>query len=273
MMETFDASQCNASAAGSEKFPGELIKNVSPFRLIQDYASDDSSEDDVKPCLEDVSPVPASPPTIAGGTNFDGDLNFSVQSAIRSKGLSSAHMAFGTSSESLVPCSLGMPSNALDLSPKSQRSYAEPYITSIAAVKTEQLVEHNDENQESIENADYTEGPEPNNPLDGIQDVAPESVKALQQKENVKYAALPKVDEFGRLVREGASDSDSDERYTGRRGKRGRSGSRSRSPHDRRRRRRRSPLRRKEKRSRSRRYNLFKWSRIKILKWYAVLVS
>lgn len=247
-------SQCNASVISSEKIPGELIKSVSPFRLIQDYASDDSSEDDVKPCLEDASPVPASPSTTAGGSNLLGDLRYNVQAAITSEDLSSAHTAFGTSSESVVPCFLGMASDTLDLPPESWRSYTEANITSIAAVKTEELVE---KNQESIENAVYPEAPEPNDPLDGIRDVAPESVKCLLQEEDVNYtSALPKVDEFGRLVREGASDSDSDERYPRRHNKRGRSGSRSRSPRDRRRRRR-SPLRRKEKRSWSRRYNLF----------------
>ncbi|XP_057804989.1 uncharacterized protein LOC131020285 [Salvia miltiorrhiza] len=67
----------------------------------------------------------------------------------------------------------------------------------------------------------------------------------------------PKVDEFGRLIREDVSDSDTSDsprhvrRHARRTRKRSRSQSRSRSPHDRRRRRR-SPWRRNERRGRSR---------------------
>lgn len=89
------------------------------------------------------------------------------------------------------------------------------------------------------------------------------------KKEDQKDASSPlKVDEFGRLVREGNKDSDSassEPRYTRRHNKRGISRSRSRSPHDRRRRRTRrerrspsrswSPKRRRRSRSRSPAYN------------------
>lgn len=72
-------------------------------------------------------------------------------------------------------------------------------------------------------------------------------------REDVKNSSgFLKIDEFGRLAREGSSDSDSGDspRYTRRRGKRETSWSRSRSPYDRRRW---SPRRRKDKRGRSRR--------------------
>lgn len=62
------------------------------------------------------------------------------------------------------------------------------------------------------------------------------------------------VDEFGRMMKKGGGESDSDD-YNRRRSKRGRrSWSRSRSPYERRRR---SPRRRRENRSRSRRYLSF----------------
>ncbi|CAL5381418.1 unnamed protein product [Camellia sinensis] len=232
-----DLSQSNASAAavgfGSEKFPSELIKGASPFRLLQDYASDDSSEDDVKPCLEEVGPVTASISTTAGATSLNGEILSNLQMDQGLMSVSSSEMAFGTFSKS------------------SQRTAREADVTSIATVKTEELVENNSRNQESIDNAVSPEVLQLKDTVDGVLDAAPDSGKSHSQKEDFKYAStLPKVDEFGRLVREGASDSDSeDPHYTRRRGKRGRSWSRSQSPHDRRRR---SPRRGKEKRSRSR---------------------
>ncbi|KAH6799126.1 hypothetical protein C2S51_035610 [Perilla frutescens var. frutescens] len=80
--------------------------------------------------------------------------------------------------------------------------------------------------------------------------------EANAHKPDMKSDKL-KVDEFGRLVREDVSDSDTSDsppygrRHVRRARKRSRSQSRSRSPHDRRRRRR-SPWRRKERRGRSR---------------------
>lgn len=66
------------------------------------------------------------------------------------------------------------------------------------------------------------------------------------------FSSTSKVDKFGRLIKEGASDSESDgsPHYSRRQGKRGRNRSRSQSPHDTRRRR--SPWRGREKRGRSR---------------------
>ncbi|KAI8019731.1 Zinc finger CCCH domain-containing protein 55 [Camellia lanceoleosa] len=251
-----DLSQSNASAAavgfGSEKFPSELIKGASPFRLLQDYASDDSSEDDVKPCLEEVGPVTASISTTAGATSLNGEILSNLQMDQGLMSVSSSEMAFGTFSESVVACSVSMSPNALKFSTESQRTAREADVTSIATVKTEELVENNSRNQESIDNAVSPEVLQLKDTVDGVLDAAPDSGKSHSQKEDFKYAStLPKVDEFGRLVREGASDSDSeDPHYTRRRGKRGRSWSQSQSPHDRRRRR--SPRRGKEKRSRSR---------------------
>ncbi|XP_028116671.1 uncharacterized protein LOC114314387 isoform X1 [Camellia sinensis] len=262
-----DLTQSNVSeAAGgvrSEKFPGELVKGASPFRLLQDYASDDSSEDDEKPCLEDVSPVTVSPLTTAGATSLHGDIGSNLRTDPASKDLSSSEMAFGILSESVVACPSSMPLNAWDFPPESLRNARKTTITSIATVKTEEMVGNNSENKVSIKNA-ASEALQQKDAFDGVDAAAAsaaESVKSQSRKEDVKNTStLPKVDEFGRLVREGASDSDSDEsRYTGRRGKRGRSWSRSRSPHDRRRK---SPRRRRvKKRSRSRSWSPKKRSR------------
>ncbi|XP_057465596.1 uncharacterized protein LOC130755236 isoform X1 [Actinidia eriantha] len=250
-----ESSQSNASAAAactdSKKFPGELIKGASPFRLLQDYASDDSSEDDDKPCLEDVSPIRASPSPTAGGTSLNRDTGNSLQTDPGLKSLSSPDVAVGSFSETVVTCSLRVPSNALEIFPESQRNSWDANITSIATGENEELIENNNKNQVSTEYAVPPKELQQKVALDGLHNAAPESGKSQCQKEDLKYTStLRKVDEFGRLVREGASDSDSDDlQYTGRRRKRGRTWSRSPSPEDRRRR---SPRRRKDKRSRSR---------------------
>lgn len=74
---------------------------------------------------------------------------------------------------------------------------------------------------------------------------------SLQKADTKSSATKLNVDEFGRLVREGDSDSDISDspRYTRRHSRRGRNRSRSHSPNDRRRR---SPRRRIERRDRSR---------------------
>lgn len=86
----------------------------------------------------------------------------------------------------------------------------------------------------------------------------PQDTDKLQKENDAEKGRLGsspiKIDEFGRLVREGGSDSDSDDLHYRRRHKsrRSRNSSESRSPVDRRRGRR-SPRRRRERRSRSRR--------------------
>ncbi|XP_059642278.1 uncharacterized protein LOC132284211 [Cornus florida] len=246
-----DLGQSNASASAadirSDKFPGELIEGTSPFRLLQDYASDESAENNDEPRLQDVSPVTASPSTTDVGTSLDGDMVSNFQTDIGSKNLSTSEVGFGTFSESVVACSLSMPSKALEFSLESRRTSKESDITSIAIGRTEG--HDNYRNQESVHNAASQEAFQGKDAL-GCVDAAAKSGK--YRKEDVKHTPTPlKVDEFGRLVREGVSDSDSDDsHYKGRRVKRGKSRSRSRSPHDARRRR--SSWRRKEKRSQSR---------------------
>ncbi|KAK9108629.1 hypothetical protein Syun_024640 [Stephania yunnanensis] len=83
----------------------------------------------------------------------------------------------------------------------------------------------------------------------------PQLANLGETKDNIvkQGAESVKVDKFGRLLREGASDSDSDgSRYVARDARRGRSRGPSQSPVDRRGRKSRSPRRRKEKRNRSR---------------------
>ncbi|GFZ16996.1 hypothetical protein Acr_26g0002660 [Actinidia rufa] len=188
-----------AAGIGSGIFPGGIIKSASPFRLLQDYASDGSLEDDDKHCLEDASPLKSPPSNAASATGLHGDIGSDSQTDTVLRTLASSEMGIGMLSESIVACSQSMPLNK--------------------------------------------------DVLDDVHDFASGSGKSQSQKKDVKYTiTLPKVNEYGRLVREGSSNSDTDElHYTGRRDKR-QSWNRSQLPCDRRR----SPRRRKEKQSRSR---------------------
>ncbi|KAF8399611.1 hypothetical protein HHK36_015480 [Tetracentron sinense] len=253
LLEDLSPFRASSAAAGisSAEVPGSLIKVGSPFRLIQDYASDDSVEDDDGPCLKDISPARVPPSITADGSHEDMGTDLDVN--LRSKSVSvGTEMGFESLAGSAVVCSTSMPIMMPDVSPESLSAVQGTGIVSYTIGKTDELDNSNHRNQTSNDQAAFHEAFQQKDALQADKlDIYPQNGKF--QKEGAKKASTPlKVDEFGRLVREGASDSDSDElHYTGRRGKRGRSWSRSRSPQDRRKRSR-SPWRRKEKRSRSR---------------------
>ncbi|KAK9080397.1 hypothetical protein SSX86_000155 [Deinandra increscens subsp. villosa] len=120
---------------------------------------------------------------------------------------------------------------------------------------TSKVSEHSIETEKLENRTDGHSSIKGNNRLEGDGTTGPKSGEAQKEDNNVKL----EVDEFGRVVKKGGSDSDSDGYSTRRRVKRGRSRSRSRSSNKRsrsrspyERRRRRSPLRRREKRSPSR---------------------
>lgn len=247
-----DLGQSDSSAVtavnSSVMVPSELIKGTSPFRLLQDYASDDSSENEDKPCLEDVHPATVSTPVKVAAAELDEEMGSDFEMDLGSKGLSESEKEFRPFSESAVTFSPNVSSKPLESSIELDRLVKETDPPSIAATgKAEQLVENSDANQESVDRGVSHNALQQKNELDGgISNVPLESGKS--QKEGAKSTSTQlKVDEFGRLVREGDSDSD-DLRYDKRRGKRDRSWSRSPSPHDRTR----NSRRRREKRSRSR---------------------
>ncbi|KAK2989338.1 hypothetical protein RJ640_015049 [Escallonia rubra] len=231
----------------SEKAPSQLIKGASPFRLLQDYASDDSSENDDKPCLEDVIPARATALPLVK-TDVDGHAGSDFRTDLGSKDPSDSEHGLGPIPKSAVKCTLGLPSESLHSSIGLQSSVRKTDSISIP-IGLGELVEDNHGNQSHDSDTSHKAFEVENASEGGI--VPAPSERGRSQKEDLKYKSnRSKVDEFGRLVRENASDSDSDDnRYTRRHGKRGRSWSRSRSPVVRRRR---SPWRRKEKRSRSR---------------------
>jgi len=135
---------------------------------------------------------------------------------------------------------------------KPSNSVAKDDPESFGALKFEDSIDHSNGNRLSLKSDTAPEGLRSENVLD-VNDN--DSFDMLREDAKDK-SPTRKVDEFGRLVREGVSDSDSDasRRYKRRHGKRGRSRSRIRSPYDRRRRK--SPRKRKDRRDRSRRYSL-----------------
>ncbi|CAN4099406.1 unnamed protein product [Withania somnifera] len=196
-----------------ESVHSQLMEATSPFRLIQGYASGDSSDSASENCLGSLGRLTVPPSNVVVTITAKTDTGKSPVSSVR-------------------------PSNAV----------AKDVKESYDALNFEDPVDHNDGNRLSLKS-----------------DIAPEELQSenvLGVNDNVSFNLLKeeakdksptrKVDEFGRLVREGFSNSDSDDsrRYMRRHGKRGRSRSRSHSPYDRRRRK--SPRKREDKRDRSR---------------------
>ncbi|KAL8244152.1 hypothetical protein R6Q59_010410 [Mikania micrantha] len=119
--------------------------------------------------------------------------------------------------------------------------------------KTSKVSEPSTETEKLENKTDGGASTKQNNHIEDDDTTGPKKAGVQKGDNNVKF----KVDEFGRVVKKGGSDSDSDDYSTRRHIKRGRSRSRSRSPYKRRRSRspygrRRSPQRRREKRSPSR---------------------
>lgn len=201
-----------SEANNSDRFSNQVTKVGSPFSLLKEYASDNSSENDDEAFVEDVN-VKIVPPSVTA-------VSKSTHKDIESPCM--------TNEESRRPS-------------ESKKPYKEKDASDGAGV-----------------------------------DVASRRGESQEGKKD-KFESVPsKVDEFGRLVRDGSSDSNSDDsHYSKRHNRRGRSRSRSRSrihsrsrnrnrnrSRSRNRYRSRSPLnskrrssrRRREKRSRSRRY-------------------
>nr|GMC74157.1 bromodomain-containing protein 4-like [Ipomoea batatas] len=193
---------------GSEKFPAQPTEGLSPFSLIQGYASDDSLENN----------------------NNDDD-------GIR---VENASLAIGSGSAEVRTIPIEDAGRSPECSPVSLRAVSETDRTSNVAEKSTD-VSSDTANEERIQKNALRD--DNTNTAFDISNLPREDVK--------NTSGFLKIDEFGRLAREGSSDSDSGDspRYTRRRGKREKSWSRSPSPYDRRRW---SPRRRKDKRGRSR---------------------
>ncbi|KAI3673342.1 hypothetical protein L6452_39459 [Arctium lappa] len=235
----------NAAEVKSSEVPGEIIRGTSPFRLIQGYASDDSSENDSEPHLENISPGAVSLQIKEGTTGLD-----ALQTATESKDSSELDKGLGSLSVPVVEGSL----NTSKFPEPSTRTEDLEEKTGSYLVREQVEQDGNGRySQTFVDGGASIMDFKQNNRLEDDDTAGSKNGGALKEDRNAKL----EVDEFGRMVKAGASDSDSDD-YTRRRGKRGRSRSRSRSPIGRRRR---SPWRRRENRSRSRSWSPKKRSR------------
>ncbi|KAI3874744.1 hypothetical protein MKX03_021266 [Papaver bracteatum] len=243
------------ACVSGEEASGALIKSQSPlFKRFQEYASDDSAEDNDGIPYENASPVMVSPSITASKTSSHEDEMTILYADVGCENISAKEEVFMQSAESDSRQPIDDP---LSRKPNISRESLEVIEASDMA---------NDSLDTTVKLQDNYSGDKTSYSLmfkDDIQgDVGDGGHSdSLRKRSTGKRLTLKKVDEYGRLVRQDASESDSDgARYTRRRAKRGRSRSksrsrsrsRSRSPHGRRRRKSRSPRRRKDKRSRSR---------------------
>ncbi|KAL2935424.1 Zinc finger CCCH domain-containing protein 55 [Bienertia sinuspersici] len=214
----------------------------SPFRLIQNYASEDSSDDAGEPCHEHVKAMAVSSIGKTGASSSHDDVehgNMNVKSSITSE------TGFA---QSTTDCLEGLAEKEIDDLQLIQGGQQD-LPTEASPAK----YEYDDRdgaaegsNQNSVLYGKYASG---SSAVDSVS-----TCKDVDNDDKRNSPAGVKVDEFGRLVKDGASESESDDaHHLRRRGRRDRSRSRSRSPSDKRKRRspRRSP-RRRERRSRSR---------------------
>ncbi|KAL3529662.1 hypothetical protein ACH5RR_008984 [Cinchona calisaya] len=235
-----DLSQPNTSADLAEimleKLPSQLVKEgASPFRLLQDYASDGSSENEA--CLVHAVPSTAVQSVKLDAVPIDSDARFDLGTDLGTK-------SDLESDKGLVQLPQSLKSQVFSVKPETVVEADIPSTTR----KSDNFVDNIYGNQESLKYSTSQREPRLKVLLgdDGVD-------ANDKMKENTKImSSTSMVDRYGRLIREGASDSESggSPRYNRRQGKRGRSRSRSRSPHDTRRRR--SPRKRKERRGRSR---------------------
>ncbi|KAK9684461.1 hypothetical protein RND81_10G211900 [Saponaria officinalis] len=269
-----------------EDSSGQLCSTDGSFRLIQNYVSDDNSEDELPHEQgEDqaVSPPPKSAfPTLyddkKSGTTFEPGFVQPVTACVDNMLIEQDALAVQSESLETLTKSGSSEKHESDdrydgdepsnLNPTFQGRYAVENrgIDTAASKDIEALAVQTESQGTSTKGGslrkheidDKFDGDDSNlNPTiqgryamesSGVNTTAS---KDIERKDKKSTSAALKVDEFGRLAKEGASDSESDDtQHVRHRGRRDRSRSRSRSPSDRKRRR--SPRRRKGRRSRSR---------------------
>ncbi|KAL9227308.1 hypothetical protein vseg_003011 [Gypsophila vaccaria] len=266
-----------AAETKPEDSSGQLGSTDSPFKLIQNYASDNDSEDELLHDQDEaqaLSPHPKSafsalgddsesgtalePGFIQSGTAFVGNVSLEQKTlAVRTE--TPGTLIKEGSSEKHETDDIydgdAMGSSGIDTAAfKDSESLAVQTESQGTSTKggsfSKRKIDDKYDGDESKLNPNFQ----------GTYAVESRGVNAaaskdLERKDKRSSSAALKVDEFGRLAKEGASDSESDDtQLATHRGRRDQSRSRSRSPSDRKRRRspRRSPRRRRGKRSRSR---------------------
>lgn len=193
--------------SGDGKLSGQAMEGANSFKLLQGYASDNTSKND-----EENIP-----------TNFDAE-----------KGVFGSELRHETLREPNSKSKVESPGNVM-------QTDKVIHTVEVVSDKGEETVTIRDVSPQTKDSRNYDDSA-------GLESANLHKADARSNSSKLN------VDEFGRLVREGVSDSDTSDSpsYARRHARRTRKRSRSRSqsPHDRRRRR--SPRRRKERRSRSR---------------------
>lgn len=261
---TQDSSWVNviptAACGKTAETPRVFVKDGSPFRLIQGYASDDSVEDDdKKDYVDSINPVRTSPSATVGRSGLQKDKGSEMPSNFRPESVPETERSRlrTDSSCSLSPVpkeAATFGSSSPQKSPKLDVVFSNP-VDTIENVSDPSIHKQHDQ---GLHDKTGNHGPSEDSDVVGDKSINVDNqVTQIHMEDAKQDSTAPNVDEFGRLVREGVSDSDSDGiHYNERHGNRVRSWSRSRSPQQSRQRQRsRSPGRR-DKRSRSRRYNI-----------------
>lgn len=209
----------------------EHVRGGNPIRLLQDYASDDETENVKVHVLQDVSPTEVPPRLTTATLNLKNNPK---------KFSSESNQSYKTYQFTPDPSKEVKGVNTLPVDDRTRDARI--------------VRDHKNQSQSGAASREdcYRKDVDRAGNHSRMGDHKP-----LKKVENMDSASL-RFDEFGRLAREDASDSDSDEERFTRRGKRvrHRSRTRSRSPVNRSRTRWRSPRRRRERRSYSRRYVL-----------------
>uniref|UniRef100_A0A1D1YB41 Zinc finger CCCH domain-containing protein 55 n=1 Tax=Anthurium amnicola TaxID=1678845 RepID=A0A1D1YB41_9ARAE len=228
-----------------------LVKDGSPFRHIQGYASDDSVEDEKKEFFIHATPDRVSP---SSGIDTSHEIDrAALHSSLASKDATVTEKSSRLHIESADACLLGIPPVVYNVG-SSPASHDGASPTAVSPLLLHRVASTDDFGNRQL----YDQV------LDGGKGIAgaschrdiPETEKDgfgqqvgefCQEKYATKDSEL-EVDEFGRMIREGAISSDSEGMPYERRGTRDRNRSRSRSPQQNRRRSR-SPWRWRERRS------------------------
>lgn len=245
---TDDLSRQSASAAADAfnmKPSVQVNKSGSPIMLLQDYASDDSSENEVKSFHGDVNSLRISAPVLKSLEDTESHLETQSKSC-KEHGIGEDGMRLGQSKSSDSTKAAEIFSDSQSKAKYTGMSSAVSGAThkNGSLVSNKGVFSHVALHKENAQDGDNAY----------VISKISESQKGDGEKKEKFEPGQPQLDEFGRLVREGSSDSDSDSRHIRRQHHKSRRRSRSQSPLDKRRKRR--SWSKREKRSQSRRYLL-----------------
>ncbi|CAL9192881.1 unnamed protein product, partial [Musa hybrid cultivar] len=210
-----DASLVNVQSAVANgkniEVPKVFIKDDSPFRLIQGYASDDSGEE-VSRNYNDMSQKDSSMTT-------DKKLELCLTPSCKNDPTVDTRSSNQADSKTSPTIPKGAHFGHLSL-----EKSASPNVVYCSTSTTEESLDDEIRNLE----------PSKDHGIIQSYDVDVDQVGKNHSEDAKQESSKPNLDEFGRLVREGVSDSDSDGMQCSEKCDRGRSSSRSWSPQERR---------------------------------------